>query len=257
MTREVRRQVGTAWVVVVLAVTGAWVAAERGAPRVEAVSESVEEVSLAPPRPRAVGAASNLPSSADSAVDPLACEDPSPGPSWACRDGKWQLGPPAAPLAAGGGRTDRAAGCLTEQPGPSLVCQDGLWVIAGANPARPTSTQSSRDECPPPAPGSDWTCEDGAWVPPDEPGRQPVPPARPEPGDPDQVPPTPPEPGDPEPVPPAPPGPGTPDPVPPTPPQPGGPDPVPPAPPSPGQPVPIPPAPPQPPTPIPPAAPGA
>src|SRR5690606_18369009 len=156
-----------------------------------------------------------------------------------------------------GGRTDRAAGCLTEQPGPSLVCQDGLWVIAGANPARPTSTQSSRDECPPPAPGSDWTCEDGAWVPPDEPGRQPVPPARPEPGDPDQVPPTPPEPGDPEPVPPAPPGPGTPDPVPPTPPQPGGPDPVPPAPPSPGQPVPIPPAPPQPPTPIPPAARGA
>jgi hypothetical protein len=203
-----RLRAGVAVATVVLAVTGAWLAAQHAAPRVRIVNAPVEEVSPVPPRPRAVGAASNLPAAAP-VDDAAACDDRSPGPSWSCHDGTWRLGPAPEPTAAGGGRIDRAAGCLTEQPGPSLVCRDGLWVIAGADPARPNETQSSRDECPPPAPGSDWTCEDGAWVPPAPPEPRdpaPSPPAPPQPGEPAPIPPAPPEPPAPRPIPPAPPG---------------------------------------------------
>jgi hypothetical protein len=58
--------------------------------------------------------------------DPAACQGQSPGPSWSCHDGKWQVGPPPAPATVNG-RIDREGGCLIEQTAPSLVCRDGLW----------------------------------------------------------------------------------------------------------------------------------
>lgn len=202
-------RVRVALVAAAVMVAGLYVTALRNTGDVQVITEEMEEVDLRPPRPRGDGSAPS-PFAAVAATDgeePV-CEGLSPGPSWSCHSGRWQLGPPPEQAAIGGGRIDRAAGCLTEQPGPLFVCQNGLWMIesGGTSPSSPapaTAGATARNVCPQPAPGSDWTCEDGAWQPP-EPSALiiPVPPV---PDGSTPIPPLPPVPPVPEPVPAAPP----------------------------------------------------
>lgn len=195
-------------------VAGVYLAALRD-PEPVVVIEEIEEVSTTDvPRPRALGAAGTVvaqtPSGATDAEE-AACEGMNPGPSWSCQDGKWQMGPGTPAPATGGGRIDRAGGCLTEQPGPLFECQGGLWMIRGSNTASSTASTAasppdSRSECPAPAPGSDWVCEDGAWEPPPPSGPPtPAPPTAPDPVPVDPAQPAPPVPVAPEPIEPAPP----------------------------------------------------
>ena len=151
---------------------GVWAATFRETP-VVVVTEPIEEQPVTEmPRSRTVGAGIALPGSTDAAVtDEPACEGMQPGPSWNCIDGKWQVGPPPTPQASGGGRIDRAGGCLTEQPGSAFVCDSGLWVLngtAGMGNGSATASSGGRrdDSCLPPAPAGDWTCENGVWTPP-------------------------------------------------------------------------------------------
>jgi hypothetical protein len=124
---------------VAVAMTGVFLAASRPGPTPVVIVEDVPEVSSVLPTVRATGAVSafaptGIDDESDQAEQPE-CEGDQPGPSWNCHEGQWQTLPPAQPTASGGGRSDRAAGCLTEQPGPLFVCQEGLWMIAGATPA--------------------------------------------------------------------------------------------------------------------------
>lgn len=206
-----RRRVGIALAVVGALVTGVYLAALRD-PAPIVVIEEIEEVATTDmPRPRALGAAgivaTQTPNGSAETEEPE-CEGLHPGPSWSCEDGKWQLGPGTPTPASGGGRIDRAGGCLTEQPGPLFECQGGLWMIQGSNTASPptATTSDARSDCPAPAPGSDWRCEDGAWEPPPSGPPTPVPPTTPEPDSFDPIqpaPPVPPVPGPIEPVPPS------------------------------------------------------
>ncbi len=209
-TRRGHQPVRVALAVVGALVAGVYLAALRN-PEPVVVIEEIEDVSTADvPRPRALGAAAPVatqtPAGSGETEEPV-CEGMHPGPSWRCEDGKWQLGPELPAPASGGGRIDRAGGCLTEQPGPLFECQGGLWMIRGSATASSTTatTPDSRSECPAPAPGSDWRCEDGAWEPPPSGPPTPVPPTAPEPAPGDPVQPAPPVPPAPEPIEPVPP----------------------------------------------------
>lgn len=118
----------------------------------------------------ATGASSGSTSTNGEAAAEPTCQGPQPGPSWSCHPEGWQVGPPPAPVASGGGRIDRAGGCLTEQPGNGFTCQNGLWVLAGTSSnslAGPGQNQAAGEpDCRAPRPGNDWVCENGAWIPP-------------------------------------------------------------------------------------------
>lgn len=154
-------------------VTGVSAFVLRDSPRAIVITEDVLEASTSIPSPRSRGGAPR-PAASDSLE--VACEGQPPGPSWGCHEGRWQMGAPSSSAAAdssmsgGGGRADRAAGCLTDQPGPSFVCDNGLWVIAGSGAGGASFSTTGFDaigaeRCPPPDPGDGWTCRDGGWVP--------------------------------------------------------------------------------------------
>jgi hypothetical protein len=153
-------------------------AAKHTKPQVVVVRQRAPSGSSQPPAPggRRVAApgVTNISGTESPSAATQSCQGPTPGPSWTCEAGKWTMtsGVAATSAASGGGRIDRANGCLTEQPGPGLTCQGGLWTLGTAEPAavrpaattKPVTTTDGQTACAEPKPGSAWTCESGTWM---------------------------------------------------------------------------------------------